>query len=260
MLLETNLSYVLTSSTPVCLENYWDNCFDLEAHLRLFLNLDQATLNQQLETRRHLVTELGQHFDWETVPDFYRNQVGSAYLFDLSAWHLESRDYIGNTLRLVADHAEGKVLDFGCGIGTHAIAAACCPRVEQVVCVDLNPVNLEFTSHRAAQLGLAEKMVFRDAVQEQETFDTVLCFDVLEHLPEPQSQLVQFYHHLSPAGKIVLNWYFFKGFKQEYPFHLDDPYKVSAFFQTLQTHFLEVFHPYLITARCYRKLPDAPAA
>lgn len=59
--------------------------------------------------------------------------MGSAYLLDLAAWHLSSTDYIGDTLRLVADQARGLVLDFGGGIGTHTIGAALCPAVEQVI-------------------------------------------------------------------------------------------------------------------------------
>jgi 2-polyprenyl-3-methyl-5-hydroxy-6-metoxy-1,4-benzoquinol methylase len=248
---------VLPSPTPPCLEAFWDSCFDLEIHLQRFLQLDQATFHQQLQSRRHLVTEIGQHFDWAMVSDFYRNQVGSAYLFELSAWHLESRQYIGDTLRLLSDHAQGRVLDFGCGIGTHAIAAARCSQVEQVVCVDLSPTNLEFVRYRAEQLGLTKKMVYTDALEADDQFDTILCFDVLEHLPDPKAQLLRFHQSLNGTGKIVLNWYFFKGFNQEYPFHLDAPQSVSAFFQTLQTHFLEVFHPYLITARCYHKVMKA---
>jgi hypothetical protein len=32
---------------------------------------------------------------------------------------------------------------------------------------------------------------------------------------------------------------------------------VERFFRTLQTHFLEVFHPYLITTRAYLPLPPS---
>jgi hypothetical protein len=56
----------------------------------------------------------------------------------------------------------------------------------------------------------------------------------------------------------LLNWYFFRGFQGEYPFHLDDPVLVEAFFRTLQSRFLEVFHPYLITTRAYRLVDPAP--
>lgn len=210
------------------------------------------TLTQTLQERRHAVAEIGQHFDWAMVADFYRDQVGSAYLFELAAWHLESHDYIGDTLRLVADFAQGDVLDFGCGIGTHAIAAALCPAVTHVHCVDLNPVNLEFIHYRAEQLGIGQKFNFSHTVPPEITFNTICCFDVMEHLPNPSDQLLEFHQCMNADGKLLINWYFSKGFGQEFPFHLDDVQQVTLFFQTLQTHFLEVFHPYLITARCYQ--------
>jgi hypothetical protein len=51
-----------------------------------------------------------------------------------------------------------------------------------------------------------------------------------------------------------LNWYFYKGEKNEYPFHIDDNQIVENFFKTIQSNFLEVFHPILITARAYKKI------
>ena len=64
-------------------------------------------------------------------------------------------------------------------------------------------------------------------------------------------KLEQFAERMSPAATALLNWYFFKGFTGEYPFHFDDPQLVERFFRTLQHRFLERFHPYLITTRAY---------
>ena len=52
----------------------------------------------------------------------------------------------------------------------------------------------------------------------------------------------------------LFNWYFYKGEKNEYPFHIDDNQIVENFFKTIQSNFLEVFHPILITARAYKKI------
>ena len=182
----------------------------------------------------------------------YRDKVGSAYLFELAAWHLRSKDYIGATLRLTADQAAGVVLDFGGGIGTHALQRRTVSRVTRVIFWDLNPVHQEFVKFRSRQLGLQDKLAFPATLDSSSTFDTILCFDVMEHLPEPSVQLQQFRDMLSLSGRLILNWYFFKGFAQEFPFHVDDPAELDRFFCTLQNRFLEVFHPYLITARCYR--------
>jgi SAM-dependent methyltransferase len=246
---------MLTFPTPTFFNSYWENSFQLEHHLQTFLNVEADFLTSKIQTGLAAMAELGQNqFNWETVTDFYSNQVGHNYLFDLAAFHLNSQEYIQDTLRLIADQASGKVLDFGGGIGTHAIAAALCPQVTQVIYCDINPINREFVQYRTKKLGLENKLICTAEFPTTESFDTILCFDVLEHLPEPSNQLVKFYHALASEGKLILNWYFFKGFNNEYPFHLDDPTVLDSFFRTIQQYFLEVFHPYLITARCYRKL------
>ncbi|MHC5731467.1 MAG: methyltransferase domain-containing protein, partial [Nostoc sp.] len=110
-----------------------------------------------------------------------------------------------------------------------------------------------FVRYRSEQMGLSHKMSFCLEMPEKETFDTIISFDVLEHLSDPTQQLLKFHQALTPEGKTILNWYFFKGFNQDYPFHIDDPQVVETFYRTIQSKFLEIFHPYYSTSRCYRK-------
>jgi 2-polyprenyl-3-methyl-5-hydroxy-6-metoxy-1,4-benzoquinol methylase len=244
-----------TFPIPAHLHGYWQNAFDLKQHLQEFMAIDAQTLETKFTTALADLAELGRRdFNWDEASKFYRENVGAAYLFELATWHLTSTDYIGDTLRLIADRAQGRVLDFGGGIGTHAIAAALCPGVSQVVYCDINPINYNFVKHRIRQLGLESKISCCTELAPTETFDTINCFDVMEHLPDPSDRLRQFHQMLAPTGRLVTNWYFSKGSNHEFPFHLDDPQIIDRFFQTLQTNFLEVFHPYFITTRCYRKL------
>ena len=244
-----------SSVAPSFLQGYWQDTVNLKQHLQDFLNLDLETIEQELAVGQEALKEIGHRdFDWEKASEFYRDRVGQAYLFDLGAWHMSNQDYIGGTLTLISDMAAGRVLDFGGGIGTHAIAAALCPQVEQVVYCDLNPINFSFVQSRAAKLGLSDKITCCREVSPTEVFDAIICFDVMEHLLNPSQQLMDFYQMLAPSGKIILNWYFFKGFNQEFPFHLENQEEIDRFFTKLQSNFIEVFHPYLITARCYRKL------
>ncbi|MCT7948939.1 class I SAM-dependent methyltransferase [Ancylothrix sp. C2] len=243
---------------PEFLGGYWQNAFHLKQHLADFAELDYDAIDIKLAAGQKNLAEIGRRdFDWEKATDFYREKVGEAYLFELGAWHLSSQDYIGQTLLLIAAQAQGRVLDFGGGIGTHTIGAALSPQVEKVIYCDINPVSLKFVKQRVSLLGLEEKVVCCDELPSSESFDTIICFDVVEHLPDPSQQLLEFHKKLSPEGKIILNWYFFKGFNQEFPFHHDDPQIVERFFRTLQRNFLEVFSPYFITARCYKKWTDA---
>jgi len=110
---------------------------------------------------------------------------------------------------------------------------------------------------RAEQLGLTERLSCHRDLDDPALpprFDTLVCLDVLEHLSDPAGQLEIFAGRLKPNSYALLNWYFFQGFAGEYPFHFDDPAMVECFFRTLQSRFLEVFHPWLITTRCYRPL------
>jgi 2-polyprenyl-3-methyl-5-hydroxy-6-metoxy-1,4-benzoquinol methylase len=237
------------------LSGYWQDAFNLKQHLQQFLEIDPAKLDLKFATALQDLAELGRRdFNWEDASEFYRDRVGEAYLFELATWHLTSTEYIGDTLKLIADRARGRVLDFGGGIGTHAIAAALCPDVTQVIYCDINPINYDFVKYRIQQLGLESKITCCLELSPTETFDTITCFDVIEHLPEPSQQLIQFDRILKDQGKMIANWYFSKGANQEFPFHLDDPETIDRFFRTLQANFLEVFHPYFITTRCYQKM------
>ncbi|MFM8937358.1 MAG: class I SAM-dependent methyltransferase [Vulcanococcus sp.] len=246
----------MNTTAPLSLEQFLAGGFDLRRQLAEHLRLEPA----ELERRLPLATEAlaAAHpgaFDPEQAGRFYESEVGDGHLLELAAWHLGSADYIADTLRLQQHVARGQVLDFGGGIGTHALAAAALPEVEAVWFVDLNPENRRFVEARAERFGLSSKLrCFRDlsASALPDRFDTIVCLDVVEHLPDPAGQLEQFAQRLSAEGTALLNWYFFKGFSGEYPFHVDDPQLVERFFRTLQARFLEQFHPYLITTRAYR--------
>ena len=237
-------------------ERFLADGFDLRAQLAAHLQLTPQDLENRLpRSTADLAALHPGAFDPDQAERFYEDSVGTAHLLELAAWHLGSADYIADTLRLQQRFARGQVLDFGGGIGSHALAAAALPEVEQVWFVDLNPHNRAFVAERARQLGLAQRLrCFRDLDDPAlpERFDTVVCLDVLEHLGDPAAQLELFARRMGADATALLNWYFFKGFHGEYPFHFDDPQLVERFFRILQSRFLEVFHPFLITTRAYR--------
>ncbi|MFN9637382.1 MAG: class I SAM-dependent methyltransferase [Synechococcaceae cyanobacterium] len=236
--------------------------FALRSQLAAFLAIRPDELDALLPQGTAALANLHPGaFDPQQAGAFYEETVGDGHLLELAAWHLGSADYIADTLRLQEQFAGGHVLDFGGGIGSHALAAAALPQVEQVWFVDLNPRNRAFVQWRAEQLGLADRIrCHRDLDDDAlpARFDTLVCLDVLEHLPDPAGQLEIFADRLAADGHALLNWYFFQGFQGEYPFHFDDPLLVEQFFRTLQSRFLEVFHPWLITTRCYRLMAAPP--
>ncbi len=243
-------------ATELDIARFLADGFDLRAQLAAYLQIGVEELERRLpQSTDDLAALHPGAFDPQQVGQFYEDTVGTAHLLELAAWHLGSADYIADTLRLQQRFARGQVLDFGGGIGSHALAAAALPDVQAVWYVDLNPHNRAFVAARAQALGLGSRVhCCRDLDDPAlpRAFDTVVCLDVLEHLSDPAAQLELFASRMTPAATALLNWYFFKGFAGEYPFHFDEPELVERFFRTLQTRFLEVFHPWLITTRAYR--------
>jgi len=165
-----------SSVAPSFLQGSWQDIFHLKQHLQEFLNSYLERIEQKLALGQQSLKEIGHRdFAWQKAREFYRERVGQAYLFDLGAWHMSNHDYIKATLTLISDRAADRVLDFGGGIGTHAIAAALCPQVEQVVYCDLNAIQCNFVQSRAAKLGLSDKISCCREVSPTEVFDAIIC-------------------------------------------------------------------------------------
>jgi len=237
------------------LKEFIDNAFDLKSHLVEFLSIEESDLDGFLKNAKMDLANLHPGNNLSEAADFYKEIVGDKHLADLAAWHISSKDYIANTLRLQQRFSRNLVLDFGGGIGTHALANAMSPNVEHVFFVDINQTNRNFVEYRAKKLGVDNKITFCKTIQETKIsiFDTIVCLDVLEHLSDPAFQLDIFYEIMDSNSFGLFNWYFYKGENNEYPFHIDDDQIVEKFFKTLQLKFVEVFHPILITTRSYKK-------
>ena len=238
------------------LNQFLDDAFNLKSHLMEFLSIKESDLDEFLANAKVNLANLHPGDALSDVSDFYSEIVGDRHLADLAAWHITSKNYIADTLKLQQRFSRDLVLDFGGGIGTHALANAMSSTVEQVFFVDINETNRNFVEYRANELGVEKKLTFCRTINDTQVtkFDTIICLDVLEHLADPASQIEIFEEIMNPNSIALFNWYFYKGENNEYPFHIDDSQIVERFFKVLQSNFLEVFHPILITTRAYKKI------
>lgn len=81
----------------------------------------------------------------------------------------------------IEQHLGASLLDVGCGNGAYVLRLA--PRVEAVG-VDVAPYRSWSTAPNTFQVAQATALPFRD-----DAFDTVTCFEVLEHVPDPAQVL-----------------------------------------------------------------------
>jgi SAM-dependent methyltransferase len=131
-----------------------------------------------------------------TVDDHQKRE--SDYLIYL--FHLATYDFAGS---FVADR---QVLDYGCGTGygTHRLASRC----KSIVGVDVSQDAIDFARSRY----FAENLRFHRVSPVEESplpfahssFDVVLSFQVIEHLPNPDRYLAEVCRLLEEDGLLLL--------------------------------------------------------
>jgi len=94
-------------------------------------------------------------------------------------------------------HARGRLLDMGCGKAP--LFATYRPQVSDIQCIDWDN-GLHGADYLDKSCDLNAAMPYAD-----ETFDTIILSDVLEHLPEPARCWTEIGRLLAPGGKMLLN-------------------------------------------------------
>lgn len=109
--------------------------------------------------------------------------------------------------RLALPYVQGKVLDFGCGLGNLAVAAA--RQGAHVMAMDASATAIAYLQQRARQDALNLEAVEADLSDYQlsEDFDTVVCIGLLMFLDCASAlrQLAQLKQRLRPGGVLILN-------------------------------------------------------
>ncbi|SEQ84082.1 Methyltransferase domain-containing protein [Nitrosomonas sp. Nm51] len=110
------------------------------------------------------------------------------------------------------------VLDFGCGDGHLSFFLAKEKRPRRIVGVDINEMAIERANETLAQTPYANDMSIEFLVGNtdklpvpDQSFDTVLAFDCMEHVMSPKSILNDWYRVLRPGGRCLIEWFPYKG-------------------------------------------------
>lgn len=114
-----------------------------------------------------------------------------------------------DALFATAPHVGGHVLDVGCGKKPYASVFAA--RAESYLGCDWPPEHAQADDHRADVFADAMRLPFAS-----QAFDTVLCTEVLEHLPDPRLCISEMARVLRPGGALLVSVPFFY-WLHEYP-------------------------------------------
>lgn len=125
--------------------------------------------------------------------DFWLSNLSAADAY--TRWILdEATPWLGN-----------RILEVGCGTGTYTVPLAMAGH--QMVSVDIDPAYVAEAARRTAALpGVTIRQVDVTAADAGlgEDFDSVVLFDVLEHIEDDVALLACLRQRLKPGGSIVL--------------------------------------------------------
>ena len=81
------------------LKEFLDNAFNLKSHLMEYLSIRECDLDEFLANAKMNLANSHPGDTLNDVSDFYTDIVGNRHLADLAAWHINSKDYIADTLK-----------------------------------------------------------------------------------------------------------------------------------------------------------------
>jgi len=141
----------------------------------------------------------------DEIRNFYDSYRTGGYGRNTSIYEQEGR--LLTVLSLVDFPEAGTVLDVGCGTGwltkQYAKLTQC-----QVIGIDFSEQSIAIASDEAIKEGLSNiKFEVMDAEGlefDSDSFDRIVCSEVLEHLLQPEKALNEMHRVLKPTGQIVV--------------------------------------------------------
>lgn len=134
-------------------------------------------------------------------------------LFGWRALTFQGDPLVGDRARWLARHLRpgpGRVLDAGCGNGAFSFAAA--RRGNAVVGLTFADFEVTKDARRAALLGVADRVTFRqfdlrglDAATDLGAFDQVIALEVIEHILDDRKLVRDLAARLKPGGRLLLS-------------------------------------------------------
>lgn len=154
--------------------------------------------------------------EWEertgSVEDFYRDST--SYIYDGAKALIAREDRVARYIPLINIRG-AKILDIGCGIGSAVTMLA--EQGNEVLGYDIGKPSIDFCNFRKKKYNLKGEFTTQRP-DDLSKFDIVLAMDVLEHIENLESFLMELGKKLKPGCKL----YHLDNFKDYFrPMHFD---------------------------------------
>ena len=124
------------------------------------------------------------------------------YIRTLSFTTLQRAPYILAMEKALGGLANKRVLDYGCGVGSHGIY--CLQKGAVVTFLDVDGPLYNFAKHRINKRKLTANYLYPTSKLEPKSYDAVICLDVLEHIVNPIAAITNIVNSLKNKGVLCL--------------------------------------------------------
>lgn len=162
-----------------------------EKDVRRFLKKG-LELNTDLWRAMHPASE-------EEIKQFYA--ITPYYIFELSHWHMLK--HLRDFRHKVVNRAYGDTLDYGGGMGIFCLDLAA--KGLKVSYADVAGRTFEFARWLFEKRNLPIEMVDLSRGGLAKDYDTIICIDVIEHVPQPKVLLKELASCVRAGGVLVIN-------------------------------------------------------
>lgn len=152
----------------------------------------------------------------EEIKKFYENVP--YYPFELAYWHMKRGQR--RFRKEVVSLSFGDVLDYGGGIGDLCIELA--KKGLNVTYGDVQGKNWEFANWLFEKGGYNIEMfdMGKGKIPKEKEYNTIICIDTIEHIPDPEFVLEDMVAHLKNGGRLFINALNCPGKTENNPMHL----------------------------------------
>ena len=199
---------------------------NLEEYFKL--SYEQTLCMLKLGTKLH--ADLWRILEPRTEKEIQNFYAVSPYgVFNLAYWHMQNHQR--RSRRKIIKISQGDILDYGAGIGDLSLELA--RKGFNVDYADVEGKNFDFAKWLFQKNNSEIEMIDLTKNKLSKKYNTIICIDVIEHVPNPKMVLRELVEHLKENGRLIITALKSQEISETYPMHFKIEFDAGKYLNSI---------------------------